>query len=874
MSGYSVSYKDFLTDPERRDVYLVELSPYDEATPAVETLYYSSDIYVSGPADTPAGQPYVPQAIVALNIEQGIVLPGTVRDTPPVSGGEVRIAQMFGSTDALDGYLWNGRAAKIIHVGYSPTGNGWVSRANGRVLYDGEVESIQIGLEEVTIALRDQGARLQGPMQSAALIGSGWMLNYDGSTTVATTTGPEPKLTALVDDITVEFFIYCEDSTPAAVTNIVGLSGTTWPWEVQLTAAGKIRFRSNATTYYTTTAGLSDKKWFHVTVACDATSTIVYLHDVAGDATTVETDAADNTGRAAASADASFNIGGRPSPATDRIDGYVTQVRVWNVKRTEAEIREARFRRLTEGEETDATLVGLWRGEDGPGDGTAATNALMEDASTIVTTQATLTADETAGVYSYTRASGSFVTDGWVAGMRGRASGFGTAGNNGLFTVSTAVALTLTVTGITLVDEASVVAALLTSAPLSIAYSGAPVWVASLEGSPDTAGTLRPLAFGRCESVPGVLVHVPTATYMVAGNICEEVVAAYAGGVLHGKTGDPDLPFENAYTDLRTFLLAETTAGLCETLTYAGGTFVRFGSQPSFPVTFDLKGDNTATAVLGAQYENYQETTAGIAWKVATLCGTEPLVNPDELDYASFEQLDIDNSAPCGVYAFGSETIAEIIAFVLGSVGAAGYFDRQTGLFTVQRFGGQAGSYDAAFDERTVISVTPESVDPPMYAVALGYRRQYTTLGLEDIAGEILQNDDPIVARLTQGYLTARVEDLAVLARFPRAGTYVADTGLALESDAIAEATRRLGLYGGAAKAYKITIPDAESSNAGEGWTVQFTLAEFDQDGQPLQRLGLIPSDPSSLFIVLHVAPLSDEEGVPQVEVTIWKGGG
>lgn len=866
MSGYSVGYKAFLADPERKDVYLVELSPYDEVGAAIVTLYYSSDIYVSGPADTPAGQPYLPQAIVALNVEQGIVLPGTVRDTPPVSGGEVRIAQMFGSADALDGYLWNGRAAKVIHVGYSPTENGWVSRANGRVLYDGEVESVQIGLEEVVLSLRDQGARLQGPIQSSALLGAPWMLNYDGSTTVASTSGPEPKLTATVDDLTVEFFIYLEDAAPAAVTNIVGFSGTTVPWFIALTTVGRIRFRDAVTIYMTSGGSLLEKRWYHVSLACDSASTIIRIYDVEDGTTLTYTNVNDFTGRPAASADASFNIGGRPSPLTDRINGFITQVRVWNVKRTEAEIREARFRRLTEGEETDATLVGLWRGEEGPGDGTGATNALMADASTIVTTQTTLTADETAGAYSYNRAAGSFITDGWVVGMRGQSSGFGTAGNNGLFTVSVVAALKLTVTGITLVDEASVVAALLTSAPLEIAYSGSPTWVAALEGTPDVAGTLRPLAFGRVESVPGILVHAPTATYMAAGNACEEVVAVYAGGVLH--------EIENAYTDLRTFLLATTTAGKCETLICAMGTFVRFGSQPSFPVTIDLKGDKTALASLGAEYENYRETAAGIAWKIATLCGTEPLTNPYEMDFSSFEALDIANSAPCGVYAFGSESIAEVLAFVLGSVGAAGYFDRQTGLFTVQRFGGQGGSFDSVFDERTVISITPEPVDPPMYAVALGYRRQYTTLGLEDIAGEVLQNDDPIVARLTQEYLTARVEDLAVLARFPRAGTYVADTGLALESDAIAEATRRLALYGGAAKAYKIVIPDSESDNAREGWTTQITLAEFDQDGQALQRLGLVPSDPSSLFIILHVAPLSDEDGVPQVEVTVWKGGG
>jgi hypothetical protein len=62
---------------------------------------------------------------------------------------------------------------------------------------------------------------------------------------------------------------------------------------------------------------------------------------------------------------------------------------------------------------------------------------------------------ETTNPGTFTRAAGSFVTDGWVVGMGGRSSGFTTGANNGYWYVVTVAALTMTVTGITLTTEAA-----------------------------------------------------------------------------------------------------------------------------------------------------------------------------------------------------------------------------------------------------------------------------------------------------------------------------------------------------------------------------------------------------------------------------------
>lgn len=78
--------------------------------------------------------------------------------------------------------------------------------------------------------------------------------------------------------------------------------------------------------------------------------------------------------------------------------------------------------------------------------------SLMFDDWTSVTTGA-IALDAVASGNTFTRASGSFLTDGFVIGQWVLSSAFTTAANNGWFKVTAVVALTLTVVGSTLVDE-------------------------------------------------------------------------------------------------------------------------------------------------------------------------------------------------------------------------------------------------------------------------------------------------------------------------------------------------------------------------------------------------------------------------------------
>lgn len=846
----SVLYDDFIADPLRTDVYLVEIESKGSSTRGgmsatidSTTHYYSTGFYPG----------YLPYASVALNVEKGVVPPGTVVSSPAISGGELRISGPYGYVDRFLWYRWGGGFARVIHVGYSPMHGGWVSRADGRSLFSGEIAQVRVEPLEAVVELRSPGARMAEKMQTAAMLGSPWMLHFDGTSTQAKTAGPKPSITALTGTMTVEFRLYIE-SLPGSEAYLAGLyGGSAWPWAVTLTSGGALRFKSSTTTYHTTTATLSVKAWYHVAVAIGTTSTIFYITPELTGVVATETDAANNTGRPAASGTPGFAIG--CAGAASYFNGYIHHVRLWSTKRTADELAETRYRRLTEGEETDDNLIGLWRGEDGGTLSGGAFDDRMADSSQIPTTQTEISA--VAAGNKFTRTTGSFVTDGWVAGMRGLSSAFGDASNNGLWTVSTVSALELAVTGLTLVDESGVVAALLQSAPLEIVDSGAVQWVQALEGQNDVGGTPKPLAYGVCESVPGVSAGLaPYQVFLVAANKCNAVSAVYVGGLLY--------VLDTAYTDLTAFLLATTDPGKYDTLIYDGGTYVRLGSQPSFPVTVDLQGDATGSG--------YVSTAGQIARRIVTTRGTDPLDDPSELDTGSFTDLDTANSEAVGFYAVGDEIISDCAAFVLGSVGASGFFSDTDGKFTVNRFGGVTGTPVASFDSRSIIGIEAQSVDPPIYAVVIRYRRQYRKLSLDEIAASVLQADDPVVARLTTEYLTVRVENPAVLNLYPRAGTLTVDTGLSTETAARTEGTRVLGLYAGEASGYSLKVDSVLARLVEIGDPVYITLSEFGSNGAPLDRLMLEPDTVSAKFITLRKAPVFTSEEVPYVELVVWKG--
>lgn len=168
---------------------------------------------------------------------------------------------------------------------------------------------------------------------------------------------------------------------------------------------------------------------------------------------------------------------------------------------------------------------------------TPLTAAMMGDWTAPVSTAANLAA--VASGNKYTRAAGSFVSDGWVVGMWGLASTFTTPGNNGLFQVTSVSALELAVTGLTLADEGSASRALKNSGMIR---NGATLKSFTIEKKFTDIASMFHVFRGMCCNTFGISVQVGSiATWTSAwmGKKAEELGATVGtGGPTAANTND------------------------------------------------------------------------------------------------------------------------------------------------------------------------------------------------------------------------------------------------------------------------------------------------------------------------------------------------
>lgn len=175
-------FTDLLADPYALKYYLVEASPWDptQSSPAIENLYFSSQGFVSGPAESPANTYYEPRVTEALNVSISLVDRDRVRGRVRVDFGEVRLlsGDISRNSDTLDDlatYNWDGRTVtvKMGGEGFALSEYGTI----GVFVADG----IDVTDEEVVIRLRNGLANLDVPIQENKFAGTG---GVEGSTDV------------------------------------------------------------------------------------------------------------------------------------------------------------------------------------------------------------------------------------------------------------------------------------------------------------------------------------------------------------------------------------------------------------------------------------------------------------------------------------------------------------------------------------------------------------------------------------------------------------------------------------------------------------------------------------------------------------------
>jgi hypothetical protein len=184
--------------------------------------------------------------------------------------------------------------------------------------------------------------------------------------------------------------------------------------------------------------------------------------------------------------------------------------------------------------------------------------------------------------------------------------------------------------------------------------NGNPEWVGTGEGGIDLLGKAKPTISGRVHHVEPVLLDPWNYVYMVAEGPLKEIEAVYEGGdeKALATTTDADI-WSYAWPGSEVFVV-DLTTGL-----------MMAKNQPSYPVTVDVKGDDTGSAYAadaGSIIKGILTRRAGFTW-------------PDDFNEASFDE--IDSTSELGVYTdTGNGNIIQVINRVMGSIHGSAFMDR------------------------------------------------------------------------------------------------------------------------------------------------------------------------------------------------------
>jgi hypothetical protein len=370
-------------------------------------------------------------------------------------------------------------------------------------------------------------------------------------------------------------------------------------------------------------------------------------------------------------------------------------------------------------------------------------------------------------------------------------------------------------------------------------------WLPSLQGNADLSGRVLPDGFGLVEDASPVLVYEPTRIY--------QVHSRNASAISDVSEGGGAVTFGSAYTDWQAFLLATTTAARYDALICTDGTFIRLGSNPTKPISVTFTGDATGSG--------YISTAADITRRIVTTRGGSPLTDPGDLNTTSFSDLNTANSSVIGLYFTSETSIEAAINRALASVGAVAWFGRADRKFRVKRFAGASGPAVITLTETDIISIEPIEPEQPLWEEVLLYRHNYSVLTQDQLASgaittarqAFLEKDARRLRRLSE----------ATRRRHKYARSEVIDTYLTTEAAAITEADRRLALFSGTPRAYRIEAR-LTALQLDRMDIVAVDLKDLSASGAEQNRLDLTGVN----FVVLANGERSTES---KATLTVWR---
>jgi hypothetical protein len=389
-------------------------------------------------------------------------------------------------------------------------------------------------------------------------------------------------------------------------------------------------------------------------------------------------------------------------------------------------------------------------------------------------------------------------------------------------------------------------------------FAGDNVAPDGVEGAEDLKGKPKPIAYGVCSNIPGVLVNQQKLIWQ----LCDK-----SATVLCVRDGGIPLAASTSRGSLASLQSNAPPDGGYDFFAGSEGTFVRLGSTPSFKITYDVQEGATAPDRTHAQVWQRIRTE-----RCATLAG--------DIVAASVTATDAADGNEVGFWWGDEITRRDALDQVLASLSGFEVQDL-SGDWSIGRLSAPSGSAAIGLvvasetgtqrvTDRALISVerARPSYQPngsPPYRVNVRWGKSYTVMASGDFAGAAAQ-------RLKEKFSTEwRVEtatDITIwnpvtnAGNFPNAPELTLETGYQPGADnrtcphAATLATDRLTLYSALKGQYQVRFLAEPGDNILPGSVVQATYARWGLSGGPL-------------FVVLQSAWVLEQEGEPSAGLVI-----
>ena len=342
------------------------------------------------------------------------------------------------------------------------------------------------------------------------------------------------------------------------------------------------------------------------------------------------------------------------------------------------------------------------------------------------------------------------------------------------------------------------------------------------DGDASLTGRPKPIAFGDVFNISPVLINATGLIYQVS---CTSVLAIDAV-----KDGGAALAADADYATYALLAAASVASGHYATCKALG--LFKLGAAPVYIITADVRGDNDTINGI-----TYPHTRASIARRIATGRGNIRLSDPAEIDLTAFEYLEQYQSATLGYFWDAEVTKAEAIAQVMA--GGLGWWTmRINGKLAVGQLEDPSTAvplfsraYPSADNDAESRGDEPAMTDyqPPRRATLVGWRRNYTPMSSNQIAGAAAA--DAAILQGASRYVTA--DDPWVSSGYPTAPVVTVAGGFSSQSAATLEANRQMRLLRTRREVFEIpavldpfgdyagriiSITDAERLGLGSAW--------------------------------------------------------